>query len=176
MTLGWGDLHPSRSYTRLRYVRHSNGETYIHRAPTHADRLGRPTEGQVKDTSQQPSTPTSPPAEHGGQEWTANNDGQGTTVSGESYYHNAQRKFRRNEGWPAKPGGRTGRTGKRRSKRKCDKIIRDGQMTRLEEMKSGEKAFTRSLEEVAAKPQPLGGSKMFRANDLKWPSDCCNQC
>ena len=71
-------------------------------------------------------------------------------------------------GWPAKHGnGRTGRTGKRPSRRKCDKIDRDGQMTRLEGMKNGGKDFTRSSEEAAAKPQPLVGFRMCRTDGLK---------
>ena len=91
--------------------------------PTSIALLHTPTDGEglLKDRSRtlhNNHRPRPLPAEHGGQEWTANNEGQGTAVSGESYYHNAQRKFRRNEGhglvrMAAKPGsGRTGRTGK----------------------------------------------------------------
>ena len=55
-------------------------------------------DGDGQPTSAAKQTPTAHPGEDGGQERAAEEEGQKTAVSGESYYHNTQQKFRRNEG------------------------------------------------------------------------------
>ena len=70
-------------------------ETYTHRAPTHVTRWGRPADGQPAGAETRV-----PPVHPGGEdqpERAAGDEGQ-KPISGESYYHNTQRKFRRNEG------------------------------------------------------------------------------